>query len=317
MGEVLPRTAAHVEPLLPQRLHERRVLVRRVVEPQHLGAAAHLGEGLPVVVFRHGVVRAVDDDLVALHALGLGLFQEAVAVLAGSQHDLLPRHEGPLVEQFQRRRGFDAAEDDGLDVIGRTHPYLFGGDQLFHSHLGLLLPASQRHRIDRHAEGAGDQHGLGRRGDVLVAVAEQHQPLGAIGREAGGADLQRAGDVGGAAVHLGGDLGQAEALGDIVFKEGVGAKHDEPGTILRALVAADGADEIERLLAHRGADAVRQVERKDDVGLLVGLRQGEARQAADQQQQREQPQAAEQTPPRRRESPGRAAQPQEQQRRQQ
>ena len=102
-----------------------------------------------------------------------------------------------------------------------------------------------------------------------------------------------------------------------MFEKGVGAEHDEPGAVLRAFGATDGADEIERLPAHRGTYAVRQIECENDVDLLVGLRQREAYQAADQQQQRQQPQAAEQAPPRRREPPGRAAQPQDQQRRQQ
>ena len=171
------------------------------------------------------------------------------------------------------------------------------------------MPSPQRHRKDRHAQRAGDQDRLGRRGDVLVAVAQQHQSLGALGGKAGGADLQRAGDVGGAAVNLGGDVGQAEALGHAVFEKSVGSEHDEPGAVLRPFGAADGTNELKRLAAHRGADAVRKVERENDVGLLVGLRQGEAHQPADQQQQRQQPQAAKQTPPHRRQPPRRAAQP--------
>ena len=214
--------------------------------------------------------------------------------MPGPQRHLLPSHERPFAEQIQRRRGLDAAEDDRLDVVRRAHAHLLGGDELFHAHFRFLSAAAQRHRKDRHAEGAGDQNRLGRRGDVLVAVAQQHQPLGAWFKacwpEAGGADLQRAGDVGGAAIHLGGDVGQAEAPGNAVFEKGVGAEYNQPGAVLRPFGAADGADELKRLAAHSGADAVRQVERENDVDLLVGLRQGETHQPADQQQQRQQPQ---------------------------
>ena len=261
-------------------------------------------------------MRAVDDDLVELHALVPSLFREAVAILAGPQHDLLPRHEGTLAEQLQRCRGFDVAEDNSFHVVGRAHAHLPGGNQVFHPYLGLLLPPPQRYRKDRHPQRAGDQDGLGRRGDVLVSVAEQHQPPGALDGKAGGTDLQSAGDVGGAAVDLGSDVGQAEAPGNAVLQIGVGTEHHEADTVLRALGAADRVYELEGLLPHLGADAVGQIEGKNDVGLLVGLCQGQAGQAADEQQQGQQPQAAEDAPPHGREPPLGSTQPQEKQRRQ-
>ena len=277
----MPGKAAYVEALHLQGLQQRRFQVGRVVEPQHLWAALNLGKGLPVVVFHHGVVSTVDNYLVELHALVPGLFREAVAILARSQHDLLPRHEGTLAEQLQRCRCFDVAENDGLHMVGRAHAHLPGGNQVFHPYLGFLLSPPQRHRKDRDAQRAGDQDGFCPRGDVLVPVAEQHQPLGALDGKAGGTDLQCAGDVGGAAVDLGSDVGQAEALGNAVLEIGVGTEHDKADAVLRAFGATDRAYEVEGLVAHRCADAVGHIECKNDVGLFVGSCQGQAHQAAD------------------------------------
>lgn len=209
------------------------------------------------------------------------------AVATGLERDGVGKEQCVVAKDAQSCGCGLAAVDDGGEVEGLALAQVGGRVECFDEDFGGVAVCAEWHERYFDLIGGSKIGLIERVADVLLAVGEEHEPFGAIGREEGGGELKRGADVGLRGDGCGGERSEGLLFSGKPFDERVFAVDDDGGLVTVGHVVDGLADDGFAALLRFCRDGVGDVEYEDGGELIDWLAQLDAREREDDQRDEE------------------------------